>query len=67
MAIEKGKRFYFIYNKDVHKLSDVQLGEEKHEANIYMGIFRRVGDKLNIIERHRIRQIYQETKKRERI
>ena len=65
MGIEKNKRFYFIYNKDVHKLSDAQLGEEKHEADIYMGIFKRVGDKLNLFERHRVRQIYLEIKKRE--
>ena len=61
----KGKRFFFIYNKDVKRLSNWELEHEKHEADIYMGIFKRVGDKLNLFERHRLRQIYQEIKKRE--
>ena len=58
------KRFYFVHNSKVEILSDDALVEEKHEADIYVAIFRRVKDKLNCAERNRVNQINREIKKR---
>ena len=63
--VAKGdKRFHFVHKNKPEKLSDQQLTEEKHEADIYVGIFRRVRDKLNCDERHRILSINREFRKR---
>jgi len=59
-----GKRFHFVHNGKVEVLSDEALVEEKHEADIYVAIFRRVKDKLNCDERYRVNQINREIKKR---
>ena len=58
------KRFHFVHNSKVEILSDEALIEEKHEADIYVAIFRRVKDKLNSAERYRISQINREIRKR---
>jgi len=58
------KRFYFVHNNKVEILSDNALKEEKYEADIYVAIFRRVKDKLNCDEKHRVIQINREIKKR---
>lgn len=57
-------RFHFIYKDKPEKLSDEQLREEKYEADIYIAIFRRVKDKLNCDERHRILSVNREFRKR---
>ena len=58
------KRFYFVYNNKVELLSDDALKEEKYEADIYVAITRRVHDKLNSDERHRVSNINKEIRKR---
>jgi len=57
-------RFHFVYKDKPEKLSDQQLREEKHESDIYIAIFRRVRDKLNCAERHRILSVNREFRKR---
>jgi|TARA_Y100001951_G_C11125995_1_gene175518 hypothetical protein len=57
-------RFHFVYKDKPEKLNDQQLTEEKHEADIYVAIFRRIKDKLNCGERHRILSVNREFRKR---
>ena len=58
------KLYHFAYKKKVHLLTDLQLKEEKSEADYYVRLCRKVRQSLTHGERNRIKSINREIKKR---
>ena len=63
MAAED-KLYHFAYKKKIHLLTDLQLKEEKSEADYYVRLCRKVRQSLTHGERNRIKSINREIKKR---
>jgi len=58
------KLYHFAYKKKIHLLTDLQLKEEKSEADYYVRLCRKVRQSLTHGERNRIKSINREIKKR---
>ena len=61
---EERKLYHFAYKKKIHLLTNLELKEEKYEADYYVRLCRRVRQPLTQPENNRIKSINREIEKR---